>query len=51
MSPLNFGNSSFGSFILTSDVEGSDEEESCGIIDKFEFLSLSKHLSISAKIL
>ena len=26
---LNFGNSSFGSFILTCDVEGADEEESC----------------------
>ena len=35
MSPLNFGNSSFGSFILTCDVEGSDGEESCETIEEF----------------
>ena len=51
MSPLNFGNSSFGSFILTWDVEGADEEESCETIDEFEVLSFSKHLSTFANSL
>ena len=48
-SPLNFGNSSFGSFFLTCDVMGSDEEESCEFIEGFEVLSYLKHLSTFAK--
>ena len=44
MSPLNFGNSSFGGFILTCDDEGSDGEESCETIEEFEVLSFPKHL-------
>ena len=51
MSPLNFGNPSFGSFVLTFDVEGVDEEESCETINEFEVLSFSKHLSAFANSL
>ena len=49
MSPLNFSNSSFGISILTYNVKGLDEKESCETIKEFELLGFPKHFSIFAK--
>ena len=44
ISPLIFGNSSFGSFTLTCDVKSSDEEEPCETLEEFEIFNSSNHL-------
>ena len=51
MCPLDFANLSFGSFILTCDIERSDEEESCETIEEFQVLSSSKQFSTFPKSL